>query len=69
MTKQVETQMDKYQVDLIEKEMRELQKESLMAKKDDTLTLEVEPGGQYLGHLEPDSGKAGDISNSILKLL
>ena len=62
--------MDKTQVDPREKEMREIQKEStLMAKKDYTLTLGVAPGGQYLGHLETDSGKAVDISDSILKLL
>ena len=32
-------------------------------------TLGVEPGAQYLGHLEPDNGKAVDISESIMKLL
>ena len=87
-------QMDKYQHELREKEMKEFQHSPpegiyLDGKKDDTLTLEkdergvwkvvqyneehytlgVEPGGQYLGHLEPDSGKAVYISDSIIKLL
>ena len=87
-------QMDKYQHELREKEMKEFQDSPpegiyLDGKKDDTLTLEkdergvwkvvqyneehytlgVEPGGQYLGHLEPDSGKAVYISDSIIKLL
>ena len=32
-------------------------------------TLGIEPGGQYLGHLEPDSGKAVDIRDSIIQYL
>lgn len=32
-------------------------------------TLGIEPGAKYLGHLEPDSGKAVDISDSIMKYL
>ena len=32
-------------------------------------TLGIEPGGEYLGHLEPDGGKAVEISESMLKYL
>ena len=87
-------QMEKYQNELREKEMKELQEHQpegiyFDGKKDDTLTLEqdergvykviqynmehytlgIEPGGQYLGHLEPDSGKAVDIRDSIIQYL
>ena len=87
-------QMEKYQNELREKEMKELQEHQpegiyFDGKKDNTLTLEqdergvykviqynmehytlgIEPGGQYLGHLEPDSGKAVDIRDSIIQYL
>ena len=32
-------------------------------------TLGIEPGAKYLGHLEPDSGKAVDIADSIMNYL
>ena len=32
-------------------------------------TLGIEPGGDYLGHLEPESGKAEEITKSVMKYL
>ena len=87
-------QMEKYQNDIREKEMKELQLDPpegiyLDGKKDDTLTLEqdergvwkvvqyneehytlgIEPGGQYLGHVAPEGGKAVKIVDSIMKFV
>ena len=40
-----------------------------MQYNEEHYTLGIEPGGEYLGHLEPDGGKAVEISESMLKYL